>query len=206
MDAERDRVAGMIRAAEVPKAASLSSVLVQALQSNDTAQLELCLSVNDDKVIEETVARLPAPKVVSFLTKVIAKLEAKPSRGQGLAKWIRAVLVQHTAHLMSVPGLVSKLSGLHQMIEARLSVFDRLCRLSGRLDIVLSQLTQHTSRTKAVLGKGPKVVSAEDVVDGEAGLSDSDSEGSGQGSEDDEDDEGGSGDDDSIGSEFDDLL
>ena len=49
-------------------------------------------------------------------------------------------------------------------------------------------------------------VRAEDVVDGEAGLSDSDSEGSGQGSEDDEDDEGGSGDDDSIGSEFDDLL
>ncbi len=46
------------------------------------------------------------------------------------------------------------------MIEARLSVFDRLCRLSGRLDIVLSQLTQHTSRTKAALGKGPKVVSA----------------------------------------------
>jgi hypothetical protein len=67
------------------------------------------------QVIEETVARLPAPKVVSFLTKVIAKLEAKPSRGQGLAKWIRAVLVQHTAHLMSVPGLVSKLSGLHQV-------------------------------------------------------------------------------------------
>lgn len=80
-----------------------------------TAQSSWLCNPRGAQVIEETVARLPAPKVVSFLTKVIAKLEAKPSRGQGLAKWIRAVLVQHTAHLMSVPGLVSKLSGLHQV-------------------------------------------------------------------------------------------
>ena len=59
--------------------------------------------------------RLPAAKVVLFLSKVIQKFEANPSRGQGLAKWIRAVLVQHTAHLMSVPGLVSQLSGLYQV-------------------------------------------------------------------------------------------
>ncbi len=66
-------------------------------------------------MISETVERLPAAKVVAFLTKIIAKFEANPSRGQGLAKWIRAVLVQHTAHLMSVPGLVTKLSGLYQV-------------------------------------------------------------------------------------------
>jgi hypothetical protein len=40
------RVVGVL----LMQAASLSSVLVQALQSNDTAQLELCLSVTSDKV------------------------------------------------------------------------------------------------------------------------------------------------------------
>jgi hypothetical protein len=46
------------------------------------------------------------------------------------------------------------------MIEARLSVFNRLLRLSGRLDIVLSQLSHHSISSQALLGKGPKVVSA----------------------------------------------
>ena len=71
-----------------------------------------------EQVIEETVQRLPTTKVVAFLGRLIAKLEARPSRGQGLAKWIRAVLVLHTAHLMSVPGLVPKLSGLYQVCVA----------------------------------------------------------------------------------------
>jgi hypothetical protein len=78
------------------------------------------------------VARLPAAKVVQFLTKVIAKLEAKPSRGQNLAKWIRAVLVQHTAHLMSVPALVSKLSGLYQ-VRPPLETHRALCIRGGGL-------------------------------------------------------------------------
>jgi U3 small nucleolar RNA-associated protein 5 len=125
----------------VVQASSLATVLIQALQSNDKAQLELCLSVTDQKVwrrgwlpsslllpvarpwfwaspsqvIDETVERLPTPKVVDFLKKLVAKFEANPSRGGGLARWIRSVLVQHTAHLMSVPDLVTKLSGLYQV-------------------------------------------------------------------------------------------
>ena len=46
------------------------------------------------------------------------------------------------------------------MIEARLSVFNRLLRLSGRLDIVLSQVSQHASNNRGALGSGPKVLAA----------------------------------------------
>ena len=97
------------------QASSLSALLIQALQANDAKQLELCLSVVDDRVIDETVARIPLAKVVAFLNKIIEKFEASPSRGLVLTRWIRSVLLQHTAHLMSVPGLVHRLSGLYQV-------------------------------------------------------------------------------------------
>ena len=122
------------------QAASLSALLIQALQTNDNIQLEMCLGVTDDKVVDETVSRIPLAKVVTFLQKLISKFEASPSRGLVLTRWIKSVLIQHTAHLMSIPGLVERLSGLYQTIDTRLTVFKPLLKLSGRLDLVLSQV------------------------------------------------------------------
>jgi U3 small nucleolar RNA-associated protein 5 len=146
----------------LPQAQSLSTLLIQALQTNDKIQFEACLGVTDQKVIEDTVARLPLGRVVPFLAKVIGKFESSPSRGVTLTRWIRAVLTQHTSHLMSAPDLVRQLSGLYQvgnccgfrvavprvivciylfkMIDSRLNVFKPLLKLSGRLDLVLAQV------------------------------------------------------------------
>lgn len=124
-----------------PKAASLQALLEQALQTGDHGQLEMCLGVADARVIEATVARLGAAKVIPLLTAVIARFEARPARGAALLPWLRAVLVQHTGHLMAVPGLVQRLSRLYQTLDARLATFKKLLKLDGRLDVVLSQLS-----------------------------------------------------------------
>lgn len=74
--------------------------------------------------------------------RLMEKFEARPSRGAALVPWLRAVMVQHTAYLMTVPGLVHKLARLYQTVDARLVVFKKLLKLSGRLDLVLSQLAE----------------------------------------------------------------
>ncbi len=53
----------------------------QALHSDDAQLLEECISNTSDAVIRSTVTRLPAVYVVPFLTKIIIKFQAKPSRG-----------------------------------------------------------------------------------------------------------------------------
>ena len=84
-------------------------------------------------------------------------LQAKPSRGIALMVWIRAVLVSHASYLLSIPNLVDVISGLYRcvsysfccdhvseslnsMVDSRVEVFPRLLRLSGRLELMLSQV------------------------------------------------------------------
>lgn len=40
---------------------------------------------------------------------------------------------------LQVPQLPASLSGLHQLLEARVSTFSRLCQLQGKLDLMIAQ-------------------------------------------------------------------
>ncbi|KAF9171136.1 WD repeat-containing protein 43 [Mortierella sp. AD011] len=123
-----------------PKANSLQQMLIQALHSNDLQLLEACLTFNNVEVIRNTVRRLPTAYVVPFLTQVIHKFQQKPNRGEALLEWIKAVLLIHTAYLMTVPDLIKKLSNFYQTLDSRVSVFQKLLNLHGRLDLVMSQI------------------------------------------------------------------
>ena len=54
------------------------------------------------------------------MKKVVERVQRKPTRSTGLVKWIRAVLTQHTALLMSQPELVRSLTPLYQLVEVSL--------------------------------------------------------------------------------------
>ena len=96
---------------------SLARTLVQALHSSDTGLLETCLVHGDERIIMNTVRRLPPQLSVPLLNECVERLGrgaggnrgkyavgggASSQRGTVLVKWVRAVLVIHTAHLMNV--------------------------------------------------------------------------------------------------------
>jgi len=133
----------------VPKAGSLQQMLAQALQTHDNNLLEQCLAVRDNTVIQKTVERLPPPFVVPLLTQIIDRFQKNPRRGGALAIWIKFTLTFHAAYLMTVPNLVQKLGGLYQTVDSRLAVFKRLLKLSGRLDMIMSQVSLKTSSNES---------------------------------------------------------
>lgn len=135
----------MSAAAALASTGSLASVLQQALHSRDDAALELVLGHQDKTVIGNTVSRLGATYVIPFLTRVVAKFQAKPSRGVQLVGWLRAVLTHHTGYLLTVPHLVASLEALYQIIDSRLAVYKKLLKLSGRLDLLMSQVEAGSS-------------------------------------------------------------
>jgi len=124
----------------VPKAESLQAVLVQALHSNDNALLDSCLSSSDAILIHNTVKRLPTVHILPFLKVLVERFQSKPGQGSSLIIWIRSLLTLHTSYLITVPDLTKSLSSLYLSVDSRLGVFKQLLELSGRLDLLLSQI------------------------------------------------------------------
>lgn len=144
-----------------PPASSLQQMLIQALHSNDSQLLEACLTHSNRELIRNTVRRLPTTWVIPFLQQIVDKFQERPNRGKALLEWIKAVLLIHTAYLMTVsvntstcslnrsqsnvmlyqvPDLVGKLSNFYKALDARLGVFQKLLGLHGRLDLLMSQI------------------------------------------------------------------
>jgi U3 small nucleolar RNA-associated protein 5 len=138
-----DAAAAAAAAAAIPagplKADSLAVLLSQALRSSDRALLERCLSVGRERVITNSVKRLVPMDAALLLKAAVERLQTKPSRGQQLAAWIQAVLLHHTAYLMSAPAAAPLMSSLYQIIEARLAMQRQMLSLAGRLELLLAQ-------------------------------------------------------------------
>lgn len=125
-----------------PTADSLAQMLIQALHSQDNSLMETVIrhGGGNRSIMKNTVKRLPVNLTIPFLKELVHKIQAAPGRGEGLVLWIKHILSTHMAYLMTVPDLVDSLSGLYAMLESRVSVFSKLCKLQGRLDLMLSQV------------------------------------------------------------------
>jgi U3 small nucleolar RNA-associated protein 5 len=124
----------------LPKADSLHQMLIQALTTNDYSLLEDCLRVNDGRIISNTVQRISTSYVISFLTQVVQRFQKNPNRCESLAKWIKSILLTHMSYLMTNPSLAENLAPLYQTVDSRISVFNKLMKLQGRLDALDQQV------------------------------------------------------------------
>ena len=74
--------------------------------------------------------------VLPFLEAVLQRVQGRPARVASLASWMRALLAQHAAYLMSCPQLLPMLTPLYQLIEERLAAFKPLLKLVGRMQML----------------------------------------------------------------------
>lgn len=150
-----------------PKAGSLTQMLIQALNSQDKKLLEDVFSVSSKpKIIQSTIKRLPVNYVIPFTTELVHRIQASPSRGCHLVPWVKSILTIHMSYLMSVPNLVESLGGLYQLFESRVGVYSRLCKLQGRLDLMLAQVSAQTEEVvEEELLAEPMMVYKEDDSD-----------------------------------------
>ncbi|EJU00922.1 NUC189-domain-containing protein [Dacryopinax primogenitus] len=160
---------------------SLARILAQSLHSSDTLLLESCLQHRKPAIVLQSVQRLPPALAVPLLDACVERLGRSRGKGAGggaagseraaaLVEWIRAVLVCHSAYLLTIPELVTRLSGLYSTLCARLSLQPRLLTLSGRLGVVLSQLERREVEPPLVLTPGKK--RGKRYVEGESELED----------------------------------
>ena len=125
---------------QLPRADNLAQLMLQALHSKDKAILNTVLLKREEDVIRNTVRRLPLQVIEPLLKELTSLLHAKTPTAEAGVRWLRIVLSIHAAHLMANPSLVELLAPVIGLIESRLSLLPSLSRLSGRLELLASQL------------------------------------------------------------------
>lgn len=118
---------------------SLAVLLTQGLRSQDKAILDKCLATGKERTVQVTVDNLAAADAGTLLEVAVSRLDSRQGEGQTVATWIRAVLLKHTAYLMSTPAQQQNLARLQRIIEDRMALVQPLTVLSGRLELLIAQ-------------------------------------------------------------------
>ncbi|TKA68237.1 hypothetical protein B0A55_10033 [Friedmanniomyces simplex] len=139
---------------------SLSTVLTQALKTNDKDMLESCFSVTDISSVRSTIERLQSTLAAALLQRLAERIHKSPGRTGYLMVWVQWTIVTHGGYLSSQPEAMSRLRSLAQVVRERASGLQPLLHLKGRLDLLSAQL-EYRERMQAA----SRAANAEDDED-----------------------------------------
>ncbi|KAM9423221.1 WD repeat-containing protein 43 isoform 2-T2 [Salvelinus alpinus] len=157
-------------------------LLVQGLESKDANILNKVFQTRKDNLIKKTVARLPLPALLPLVEEITKRMQWHPYTAVMMVRWLKAVLMQHTSYLASLPDLVFQLGVLYHVIESRVKMFHKLTKLHGKLYLLMTQVATSDSGNKVKdVDHMAKLVyeeesSDEDNASGDEGLPDEDSD------------------------------
>ncbi|KAI9804755.1 MAG: hypothetical protein M1825_001123 [Sarcosagium campestre] len=124
-----------------PPAASLGTVLTQALKTNDNSLLESCLHTSDTAIVRSTIQRIDSSLSRPLLEKIAERLHSRPGRAGILMVWVQWTLVSHGGYLASQPEVMAQLSTLHRVVKERAHGLQPLLSLKGKLDMLEAQMS-----------------------------------------------------------------
>ncbi|KAF4333395.1 UTP5 [Fusarium beomiforme] len=137
-----------------PTHQSLTTVLSQALRTDDTDLLESCLHTTDLPTIRNTIERLDSALAGTLLTKLAARLYRRPGRAGNLMTWVQWTLVAHGGALASQPKVIHSLSGLQKVLAERAKGLSSLLALKGKLDMLEGQMDLRRKMSRPGLHNG----------------------------------------------------
>ncbi|KAL6884760.1 Dip2/Utp12 family domain-containing protein [Trichoderma evansii] len=149
-----------------PTHQSLTTVLTQALKSDDTDLLESCLHTTDIPTIQNTIERIDSSLAGVLLNKLAARLHRRPGRAGTLMTWVQWTLVAHGGALAAQPKLLHDLNSLQKVLAERAKGLNSLLALKGKLDILEGQmeLRRKMQRSAGLLEDGDDDADEEDVI------------------------------------------
>ncbi|KAH7165448.1 Dip2/Utp12 family-domain-containing protein [Dactylonectria macrodidyma] len=143
-----------------PTSQSLTTVLTQALRTDDVELIESCLHTSDLPTIRNTIERLDSSLAGLLLTKLAARLYRRPGRAGNLMTWVQWTLVAHGGALASQPKVIHSLNGLQKVLAERAKGLNSLLALKGKLDMLEGQMD-----LRRKMSRGPGLSHAADSDD-----------------------------------------
>lgn len=165
-------------------AGTVTTILAQALQSNDHSLLETVLNNRDERVIRDTILRLKAPLAIVLLERLAERIARQTHRQGPLNIWVKWCLIIHGGYLVQIPNLMSSLASLHSTLKKRSELLPRLLAIEARLNnVVISQNKEEVGEVTVEYDEDEDDVEYNEELD-DAGLIDD-----GEEEEEEEDDE-----------------
>ncbi|EWC47662.1 hypothetical protein DRE_03282 [Drechslerella stenobrocha 248] len=144
------------KAVAFPNSTSLTTVITQALKTDDRALLETCLQVTKSDMIESTIQRLDSLLAANLVVKLAEMIARKPGRAGSLMVWIQKTLVNHGGYLLTLPDLVRTMASLQRVLGKRAEALPKMLALRGRLNMLVAQMKLR-SMAKDRIGAGGDV-------------------------------------------------
>ena len=133
------------RTLTAPTGTSLSTVLTQALRTNDKDLLETCFSTKDLPSIRSTIQRLPSQHVSTLIQRLAERIHRRPGRTGSLLVWVQWSLIAHGGFLAAQPDVMRKMRALELVLRERAKGLQPLLHLKGKLDLLSAQLEMRRS-------------------------------------------------------------
>lgn len=126
--------------AVIPTGISLTTVLTQALRTNDNNLLESCFHNTDTQIIRSTIQRIDSSLAGILIQSLAERLSSRPGRYGHLLVWVQWLCVAHGAAIGGRPEVVNKIKTLYKVLNQRSKALDPLLLLKGKLDMLDAQL------------------------------------------------------------------
>ncbi|KAL8500027.1 hypothetical protein ACS0TY_019864 [Phlomoides rotata] len=126
--------------AKPPSADSVYILLKQALRADDRALLLDCLYRQDEKVIANSLGPLNPSDVLKFLQSLVPLIHLRGAVLACALPWLKSLLLQHSSSIMSQESSLAALNSLYQLIESRVSTYNRALQLSSCLDLLYAEV------------------------------------------------------------------
>ncbi|XP_055531615.1 WD repeat-containing protein 43 [Wyeomyia smithii] len=128
---------------------NMAHLLIQGLHSKDAAILRNVFSRNDPDVIARTAERVPAQYVSVLLDEISGLMQKKTVHVATAICWLKALIHSHASQLMALgsENLLSNFGTCLGIIEYRVEHANSLSKLSGRLDLLVSQIDRSDQLT-----------------------------------------------------------
>merc|ERR1712000_189714 len=123
-----------------PSNQTLTTVLTQALRSDDTDLLESCLHTSDLPTIRDTIEQIDSTLAGALLNRLASRLHRRPGRAGSLMTWVQWTLIAHGGAIASQPKVIQSLSGLQKVLAERAKGLGSLLALKGKLDLLEGQM------------------------------------------------------------------
>lgn len=128
------------RVLAAPSGTSLTTVLTQALKTNDKDLLESCFHTTDIPTIRSTIQRLQSQHVATLLQRLAERIHKRPGRTGSLLTWVEWSLIAHGGYLATQPEIMQQLKSLSRVIRDRANGLQPLLHLKGKLNLLSAQL------------------------------------------------------------------
>merc|ERR1711976_235444 len=100
---------------------------------------EHCLRVRNEQLVLNVCRKLSAKDAMGLVMTISSSLIGKFVRKEHLLVWIRGLIVNHAGYLMIFSNVREQLMMLLENIDEKISNYQSLLILFGRLDLIIAQ-------------------------------------------------------------------